>query len=194
MKKIKQKGGAGLIVLVVIIVVVLIVFLAIWGGYNKAVRLDEAVTGQWAQVDTVLVRRFELIPNLLNTVKGYAEHEKELFENIANTRTQYFQAKGIAGKAQAASQLEGFMSRLLLLREQYPELKANENFLKFQDQLEGSDNRIATERKRYNDAVRAVNTYKRSFFGRHFCDMAGVEKAEYFEATEAQKEVPKVEF
>ena len=188
------KIGAGVIALIVLVAVLLGIFLVVWGGYNKAIRLDEAVQGRWAQVETVLVRRFDLIPNLVDTVKGYASHEKELFEHIADTRTKYFQAGSIAKKAQAASQLQGVLSRLLMLREQYPELKANQNFLKLQDQLEGTENRIAVERIRYNEAVRAVNTYARSFFGRSFCSMAGVEKAEYFEATEEQKAPPKVKF
>ena len=188
------KIGAGVIALIVLVAVLLGIFLVVWGGYNKAIRLDEAVQGRWAQVETVLVRRFDLIPNLVDTVKGYASHEKELFEHIADTRTKYFQAGSIAEKAQAASQLQGVLSRLLMLREQYPDLKANQNFLKLQDQLEGTENRIAVERIRYNEAVRAVNTYARSFFGRSFCSMAGVEKAEYFEATEEQKAPPKVKF
>jgi len=188
------KIGTGVIMLIVLGVLLLVGFLVIWGGYNKAIRLDEAVEARWAQVETVLARRFDLIPNLVATVKGYAAHETELFKHIADSRTKYFQAGSIPQKAQAASQLQGALSRLLLLREQYPDLKANQNFLKLQDQLEGSENRIAVERKRYNEAVRAVNTYARSFFGRSFCGMAGVEKAEYFEATEQQKETPKVSF
>ncbi|NOX54530.1 MAG: LemA family protein [Planctomycetes bacterium] len=188
------KIGTGAIVLIVVAAVLLGGLFIVWGGYNKAIRLDEAVQERWGQVETVLVRRFDLIPNLVETVKGYATHEKELFEHIADTRTKYFQADSIAGKAKAAGQLQGVLSRLLLLREQYPELKANQNFLKLQDQLEGTENRIAVERKRYNEAVRGVNTYARSFFGRSFCSMAGVEKAEYFEATEQQKATPKVKF
>jgi len=188
------KLGTGTIILIVVGVLVLGIFLAIWSGYNKAIRFDEAVQERWAQVETVLVRRFDLIPNLIETVKGYASHEKGLFEHIADARSKYFQSPSIAEKAQSASQLQGALSRLLLLREQYPDLKANQNFLKLQDQLEGTENRIAVERKRYNEAVRAVNTYARSFFGRSFCDMAGVVKAEYFEATEEQKAVPKVNF
>ena len=189
-----KKSYTGWIILGVVLVLLLVGFLVIWGGYNKAIRLDEKVSSQWAQVENVLVRRFDLIPNLVETVKGYAGHEKELFEHIADTRTKYFQAQGVAQKAQAAGQLQGFLSRLLMLKEQYPELKANQNFLKLQDQLEGTENRIAVERMRYNEAVRQLNTYKRFFFGRSFCNMAGVEKAEYFEATEEQKVVPKVEF
>ena len=188
------KISTGIIVLIVVAALVLVGFFAVWGGYNKAVRLDEAVGARWAQVETVLVRRFDLIPNLVETVKGYASHETKLFAHIADARTKYFQAKSIPEKAQAASLLQGSLSRLLLLREAYPDLKANQNFLKLQDQLEGTENRIAVERKRYNDAVRSVNTYARSFFGRSFCNMAGVEQAEYFEATEEQKVPPKVEF
>jgi len=188
------KIGTGVIVLIVVVALLLIGFLWVLSGYNKAIRLDEAVRERWAQVENVLVRRFDLIPNLVETVKGYASHEKELFEHIADARTRYFNAGSIAQKAQAASQLQGFVSRLLFLSERYPELKANQNFLKLQDQLEGTENRIAVERKRYNEAVRAVNTYARSFFGRFFCNMAGVGKAEYFEATEEQKAAPKVKF
>ncbi len=190
----QETGKAWLIVLVVLIVLAALIFLPILKGYNKAVQYDEAVKSSWGQVENVLVRRFDLIPNLVETVKGYATHEKELFENIAAAKTQYFQAKGVAEKAQIAGQLEGFLSRLLVLREQFPELKANEGFLKLQDQLEGTENRITVERNRYNDAVRQLNTYARSFFGRFFCSLAGVGKAEYFEASEEQKAAPKVKF
>jgi LemA protein len=194
MRTLQQNGKTGIIILIAVIALLLILFLAIWGGYNQAIRYDEAVQSSWAQVDNVLVRRFDLIPNLVETVKGYATHEKELFENIADARTKYFQANSVAEKAQSANMVQGFLSRLLVLREEYPELKANENFLKLQDQLEGTENRIAVERNRYNEAVRKLNTYSRSFFGRHFCSMAGVEKAEYFEATEEQKAAPQVKF
>ncbi len=188
------KISKALVALIVIGVVVLIGFGIVLSGYNKAIRLDEAVRARWGQVDTVLARRFDLIPNLVETVKGYAAHEEELFKHVADARTKYFQADSIADKAQAASQVQGALSRLLLLREAYPELKANESFLKLQDQLEGSENRIAVERKRYNDAVRAMNTYARSFFGRAFCAIAGVGQAEYFEASEQQQQVPDVSF
>jgi len=180
----------------IIVVAALLAIIAgiIVSGYNKAVRVDEEVKNQWAQVDTVLVRRFDLIPNLVETVKGYATHEKELFENIANARTKYFQAPGVADKAQAANEVQGLLSRLLLLREAYPELKANENFLKLQDQLEGTENRIAVARMRYNEAVKTLNAYQRSFFGRFFCAMAKVKSAEYFEAPEEKTAVPQVKF
>ena len=191
----RNAGRSGCIIAVIAaVVVVAIIFFAVWGGYNKAVRRDEAVKAAWSEIDNQLQRRFDLIQNLVNTVKGYAEHETELFTHIADARTQYFQAKGPAAKAQAVGMFEGALSRLLVLQERYPDLKANQNFLKLQDQLEGTENRIAVARTRYKEAVSSLNTYARSFFGRSFCGMAGVEKAEYFEAPEEKKEAPKVEF
>ena len=185
------------IALIVIAIVVLIGFMTFsWflKGYNNVVAMDENVKGSWAQVENQLKRRYDLIPNLVETVKGYAAHEKELFEHIADTRTKYFQANSVKDKINASNQLEGFLSRLLVLRETYPELKANENFLKLQDSLEGTENRIAVERKRYNDAVQLLNTYIRTFFGRFFAAFAGVSSAEYYEIPDAEKETPKVKF
>ncbi len=179
----------GIVVLVVVIVGGIFI-----GQYNRAVQMDEAVKGQWAQVENQLQRRYDLIPNLVETVKGYAAQEKEIFLGVAEARKAYFQAGNVGSKARAAGELEGALSRLLLLQERYPELKSNENFLKLQDSLEGTENRIAVERKRYNDSVRELNTYARSFFGRFFTSWAGVEKAEYFDIPEAVKEVPKVDF
>ena len=184
----------GLIVLGVIILIAVMAFGWFKNGYNKAVILDEGVKSSWAQVENQLKRRYDLIPNLIETVKGYASHEKELFENIANARTKYFQQKSTAGKIKASAGLEGALSKLLLLKEAYPDLKANQSFLKLQDSLEGTENRIAVERKRYNDSVRMLNTFTRTFFGRFFATWAGVEKAEYYELPEGQAEVPKVNF
>jgi LemA protein len=164
------------------------------GEYNKAVAMDEQVKSQWAQVDNQLKRRYDLIPNLVETVKGYATHEKELFENLANARTKYFQANTVSEKVQSSQQLEGFLSRLLVLRETYPQLKANENFLKLQDSLEGTENRIAVERMRYNETVKALNTYRRTVFGKFFASLAGVNEAQYYEIPQAEKEAPKVKF
>jgi LemA protein len=177
------------------IVAVVVIFASILiGQYNKAIRMDEAVNAQWAQVENQLKRCFDLIPNLVETVKGYAKHERETFEFIANARTKYFSAQTVGEKAKAASGLEGALSRLLLLQEKYPELKANESFLKLQDSLEGTENRIAVERGRYNENVRVLNAYIRSFFGRFFANWAGVKQAEYFLVPEAEKETPKVTF
>lgn len=164
------------------------------GGYNKVITMDEQVKAQWAQVENQLKRRYDLIPNLVETVKGYASHERELFEYIAEARTKYFQAGSVKEKIQASGELERTLSRLLLLQENYPQLKANESFLKLQDSLEGTENRITVERMRYNEAVRLLNTYIRTIFGRIFAALAAVTSAEYYEAPDAQKEAPQVKF
>ncbi len=163
-------------------------------GYNRAVALGEDVNKAWSDVENQLQRRNDLIPNLVNTVKGYAKHEKGLFENIAKARTQYFQAQSRPDKMAAANTMSGLLSRLLVLRESYPQLKANESFLKLQDSLEGTENRLAVHRKRYNEVARAANTYRKSFFGRFYAGWAGLGEAEYFKAPEEAKAVPKVEF
>lgn len=183
-----------LIVLGALVMVAVVFIMMLVGQYNAVIAMDENVNGKWAQVENQLKRRYDLIPNLVETVKGYASHEKELFENIAQMRTQYFQQKSVAGKIQSANALEGVLSRLLMLKETYPELKANEGFLKLQDSLEGTENRIAVERMRYNEAVQALNTYRRTFFGRFIAAFAGVEEAKYYELPEGQAEVPTVDF
>jgi len=182
-----------------VIAVVLIIIgigVALWGmsEYNKVIAMDENVNARWAQVENQLKRRYDLIPNLVETVKGYAAHEKGLFENIAEARTKYFQQETVGGKIEASNQLEGVLSRLLLLREQYPELRANENFLKLQDSLEGTENRIAVERMRYNESVRALNTYRRTVYGKFFASLADVGEAAYYEVPEGEQETPKVNF
>ncbi len=194
-----RNSGKVWVVLVIILAVVLLVGIGTFrwyiSGYNRAVGLDEGAKTAWSNVDTTLQRRLDLIPNLIETVKGYASHEKELFENLAKSREKYFQADTRAGKIEASNELSGFLSRLLVLREAYPDLKANQNFLALQDQLEGTENRIAVARTRYNEAAKLLNSYTREFFGSFFCGKAGVEKTEYFEASEkAKTEVPKVEF
>jgi LemA protein len=183
-----------LIVLGIILVVGFMLLGTIISGYNRVITMDENVKGKWAQVENQLKRRYDLIPNLVETVKGYAAHEKELFENIAQARTLYFQAKDVKGKITASNQLEGVLSRLLLLQERYPVLKANESFLKLQDSLEGTENRIAVERKRYNESVQILNTYIRTFMGRFYGMVAGVQSAEYYKVPEAEQAVPTVKF
>jgi LemA protein len=183
-----------LIVLGIILVVGFMLLGTIISGYNRVITMDENVKGKWAQVENQLKRRYDLIPNLVETVKGYAAHEKELFENIAQARTLYFQAKDVKGKINASNQLEGTLSRLLLLQERYPVLKANESFLKLQDSLEGTENRIAVERKRYNESVQILNTYIRTFMGRFYAMVAGVQSAEYYKVPEAEQAVPTVKF
>jgi LemA protein len=204
MKKNKRKKemrnyGKTWIVLVAVLIVLLLLGIGIFswyiGGYNRAVNLEQGAEKAWADIDAALQRRLDLVPNLVETVKGYAGHEKELFENIAKSREKYFQAGTRAGKIEATNELSGFLSRLLMLQENYPQLKANENFRDLQVALEGTENRINVARTRYNEAAKLLNSYTRQFFGSFFCKRAGVEKVEYFEATEkAKNEVPKVEF
>lgn len=182
-----------------IIVAVLALIAVAFGGwivkqYNHVITLDEQVKAQWAQVDNQLKRRYDLIPNLVETVKGYASHEKQLFENIAQARTQYFQAQSPKDKIAASNALEGVISRLLVLRETYPQLKANESFLKLQDSLEGTENRIAVERKRYNDVAQVLNTYRRSFPGNIVAGFANINEAPYYEIPKQEREAPKVNF
>jgi len=184
---------------VLIILGVTVLFMIIMGGkliagYNHVITMEENVKGKWAQVENQLKRRYDLIPNLVETVKGYAGHEKEIFENIAQARTQYFKAQDFKEQIQSANRLESALSRLLVLQERYPDLKANQSFLRLQDSLEGTENRIAVERKRFNDAVQILNTYIRTFFGRFYAMLAGVEPAEYYEIPEAEKQAPKVKF
>jgi len=183
-----------LVVLGVIIAVVVIVGGWMMSGYNRVVTMDESVKTAWAQVENQLKRRYDLIPNLVETVKGYAAHERGIFEHIADARTKYFQAQDVKGKIEASQGLEAALSRLLVLRETYPQLKANETFLKMMDSLEGTENRLSVERKRYNDAVRTLNTYIRTVFGRFFANLAGVKAAEYYQVPEAEKAAPKVKF
>ncbi len=163
-------------------------------GHDKAVTLDENTKSAWAQVENQLQRRYELIPNLVETVKGLAGQEQEIFLGVAKSREAYFQAKTVSDKARAATGLESVLSRLLVLNEKYPELKSNESFLKLQDSLEGTENRVAVERKRYNDAVRELNTFTKKFFGRFYASIAGVTPAAYFEVSEQAREAPKVDF
>jgi LemA protein len=196
----RNRAQAGLLVVVVIVIAIVVIlglaFLAFYiPGYNRAIRLDQAANEAWANVDAQLQRRLDLIPNLVATVQGYATHEKEIFENIAQARTRYFQADNIAGKIQASNEMSGLLSRLLVLQERYPQLKANQNFLALQDQLEGTENRIAVARTRYNEAVRELNSYVRGFFGSFFARGAGVQPKPYFETTAAARAAPpKVDF
>jgi len=183
-----------LIVLGILALIGIVLGKWIIGGYNTVVSMDEDVKGKWAQVENQLKRRYDLIPNLVETVKGYAAHEKEIFTHIADARTKYFQAGSVKEKIEASRRLEDALSRLLLLQEQYPQLRANESFLKLHDSLEGTENRISVERKRYNESVQALNTYIRTFFGRFFSAIAGVSSAEYYEIPDAEKETPKVRF
>ena len=163
----------------------------LYGGYNRAIALDEEVKNAWAQVDSQLQRRFELIPNLVETVKGFAAQEKDIFLGVAKARESYFQAKTTGEKAQAAGTFESALSRLLVFTENYPALKSNESFLKLQDSLEGTENRLAVERMRYNEKVKQYNYAAMSFEGRLWVHWFGFEKSKsYFEATQGAEKAP----
>ncbi len=194
MRKRSSVAGVLLALIVVVLAFGLIGGGCAYSGYNKAVRFDENVKSTWAQVENQLQRRFELVPNLVETVKGIAAQEKDIFLGVANARKSYFQAKSVGQKAKAAGMFESALSRLLVLREAYPQLKSNESFLKLQDSLEGTENRLAVERQRYNNTVKQLNVFTRKLLGRLYSSLAGVEKAEYFEVSEEAKTVPKVDF
>jgi LemA protein len=191
--------GKAWVAVVVVLVVLLLVGLGIFrwyiSGYNRAVNLEQGAENAWANIDAALQRRLDLVPNLVETVKGYAAHEKQLFENIAKSREKYFQSDSRAGKIEASNELTGLLSRLLMLQENYPQLRASENFRDLQVALEGTENRIAVARTRYDEAARLLNAYTREFFGSFFCRRADVKPVEYFEAVEqAKTEVPEVKF
>ena len=182
------------IVLIIIGVVLLGCAKYCVGKYNHLVTLNESVDTAWAQVENVLQRRNDLIPNLVNTVQGYAAHEKKVFIDVTEARAKVGQAQGIPNKVAANNQLTAALGRLLLVVERYPDLKANQNFLDLQAQLEGSENRIAVERRRFNDLARDYNTATRRFPGNMIAGIFGFEKTAYFEAAEGSDQAPKVEF
>jgi len=180
-----------------IVILVIVVVLGLWmlTLNNRLVALQESCRASWAQVETVLQRRFDLIPNLVNTVKGYAAHEKGILEEVTRLRSQWAGATTPAEKAETAKQLEGAIGRLLLVAEQYPDLKASANFRDLQVQLEGTENRIAVERQRYNDALRAYNTAVRQFPASIIAAQRGFQpNMAYFESASEAKEAPKVNF
>ena len=181
-------------ILAVIVLIAISVGVAAMGGYNQAIALDEAVKSQWSQVENQLQRRYDLIPNVVESVKGIAGQEQKVFLGIAEARKAYFQANGVAEKAEAAGGVERALSRLLMLQEAYPELKSNEAFLKLQDTVEGTENRLSVERGRYNETVQTLNQYTRQFPGRLWASLAGVHEATYFKPDEEAKERPKVDF
>jgi LemA protein len=189
-----MKAG-GWIAIVVIVVLVIAGISWYINGLNRAVRLHESVGAAWAQVETQLQRRYDLIPNLVNTVKGYAAHEQGLFTEITELRSQWAGAQTTEAKIENAQAMEGLLARLMVVVENYPELKASENFQTLQAQIEGTENRISVERQRYNEAVRAFNTYQREVMGGFFAKRKGLTQPEpYFEAAPQAQEAPKVEF
>lgn len=189
-----KTGKALAIAGIVVVVIVLIFFLSIKGTYNSLVRLDEGIKGAWAQVENQLQRRYDLIPNYVETVKGYARFEKDVLLKVTEARARVGGAGSVKEKINANNQLSSALSRLLVVVERYPDLKANQNFLRLQDELAGTENRIAVERRRYNEAVRAYNVKIRSFPTNILAGMFGFTRAEFFEAPAEAKEAPKVKF
>ena len=183
-----------------IVIVVLVVIALIFGGMyvsrrNQMVTLNEQVKSNWAQVDVVLQRRSDLIPNLVETVKGFAAHETTVFDDIAKARAALGGAQTPKDKIAANGQLDGALSRLLVIVENYPQLRSNENFLRLQDELAGTENRIAVERKRYDDSLQTYNAYIGQFPNNVFAGWAGFQRNDaYFAASQASREIPKVQF
>jgi LemA protein len=193
----------GWIVAIVIGALILFGFLWIKGMYNNMVTLDENATGQWANVESSYQRRSDLIPNLVNTVKGYAEHEQETFQAVVDARAKATQTvvdpsnispEALAEYQAAQSGVSSALSRLLAVVENYPDLKANQNFLELQSQLEGTENRINVERNRFNEAVKTFNTTIKRFPQNIFAGMFGFSEKGYFKAEAGSETAPKVEF
>ena len=190
-----NKGLAGCLVVGGVVVLILVIAgMSLAGIYNRLVAQDQQVKAAWAQVQNVLQRRADLIPNLVETVKGYATHEKEVFENVAEARSRLAGATSPREAAAANAGLTSALGRLLAIAENYPALKANENFIRLQDELAGTENRIAVERMRYNEAVQAFNTSIKRFPTNFLARMLGFSEKEYFEAEPGAQEAPKVKF
>ena len=197
----KSKG-----LLITVVVVIVLVIWAVSSGIsinNNLVKMDEEVNQAWSQVENQYQRRADLIPNLVNTVKGYAAHERETLEAVINARSKATQTtvdpanvtpEAIQAYMAAQGELSQALGRLLVTVEQYPDLKANANFLELQSQLEGTENRIATERMRFNEASRAYNTYLRTFPNSLFAGFLGFDQKPYFEAEAGAEKAPEVQF
>lgn len=198
-----MKLSKGIIVTLVIVGVLVIIFLWGMGGYNKMVSQEEGVTSAWSQVENVYQRRADLVPNLVATVKGYAAHEQETLEGVVNARAKATQTtidpanmtpEAMAQFQAAQGELSTALGKLMVVVERYPDLKANQNFLELQAQLEGTENRITVERQKFNEAAKSFNTLIRKFPKNIIAGMFGFERKEYFEAKEGAEEAPKVEF
>jgi LemA protein len=192
-----QRGKAWvwvLVILAIIVVVGLILILSAVGIYNRLVGLDEAVNAAWAQVENQLQRRYDLIPNYVETVKGFAKQEREVFLGVTEARAKVGGAASVGEKIAANNELSSALSRLLAVVENYPQLKSDQNFIRLQDELAGTENRIATERMRYNDAVRIYNQTIRRFPTNFIAGIFGFQRAEFFEAPEAAATPPEVKF
>lgn len=191
--------GLGIAGAIIGVILVILIGLGLWlgGVYNSMVVAEEDVDNAWAQVENQYQRRADLIPNLVETVRGFADQEEEIFTEVARLRSQWGEARESGTRAEqveAAGALEGGLSRLLLVVENYPDLKSNQNFLELQAQLEGTENRVAVERKRYNDAVTEFNKLVRTFPRNLLAGFFGFGEATYFEAEEGSEQAPVVNF
>jgi LemA protein len=185
----------GIIIVVILLIIALFVGSGFVGRRNQMAVKREAVNAAWSQVDVVLQRRADLIPNLVATVKGFAIHEEQVFSEIAQARSALIGAKTPADKIAANGALDSALSRLLVITENYPQLKSNENFLRLQDELAGTENRIAVERRRYNDVVQDYNTFIATFPNSLVASMSGFSRNDaYFKADEGSRTAPKVNF
>lgn len=191
------------IIIIVIAVIAIFIYSSVKGTYNKMVAMDEAVVSQWAQVENVYQRRADLIPNLVNTVKGYAAHEQETLTGVVEARAKAtsttidpsnLNAASIQAFQQAQSGLSSALSKLMVVVERYPDLKANQNFLELQAQLEGTENRITVERQKFNNSAQTFNTYIKQFPKNIYANIFNFEEKAYFKAQENANEAPKVEF
>jgi len=178
----------------IVVAVMAIILVSGVSMYNGMVNDNEKIDNAWSQVESQLQRRSDLIPNLVATTKAYATQEKEIFTQVAEARSKLAGANTLGEKAQADADLGSALSRLLVVVERYPELKSDANFRQLSDQLEGTENRLATTRRDYNDAVRSYNTRIKRFPGNIIAGMAGFESREYFEAAEGAQKVPEVKF
>ncbi len=184
----------GLIAVALILLVIVVLGLFAFGSYNSLVTLDEDVNTQWANVESKLQRRFDLIPNLVESVKGAMAQEQEIFTAIADARARMAGAESLSEKVEASNQLEGALGRLLVVTENYPVLKSNENVTALMDELAGTENRISVERDRYNEVVSKYNSAIRRFPKNIMAGMFGFETRPYFEATQGADTAPEVNF
>ncbi len=178
----------------IIVIIVGAVLLLIIALYNALIRLRNQVKNSWAQIDVQLKRRNDLIPNLVNTVKGYMKHEKETLENITKARSAIMNASGVADTAKASGELSGMLKSLFAVAENYPDLKANQNFMQLQEEITGTENKIAYSRQHYNDMVMIFNTKIQKFPNNVFAGMLGFDEQSSFEATAEEKKNVEVKF
>ena len=202
-KRFDMKIKKSWIVIGVVVILALILYGSIKNTYNKMVQMEQSVESQWSNVENVYQRRADLIPNLVNTVKGYAEHERETLESVIEARSKATSTNIDAGNLspqklkqfqQSQSALGSALSRLMAVVERYPNLKANENFKQLQAQLEGTENRISVERRKFNETARSYNTYINQFPQKMYANLFDFEEKAYFESQEGAEEAPDVEF